>query len=210
MSPVAGLPRRRDGDIAAGGVRVTTLLILLSFGGTARPCTDSGRYGHECPPYEVCSVYAGDCWNGKAPLCVCTGRCAGGLTTRIIPKLGMFMASEGDLVGGAFGLEIVPPILAGHLSAHAEWWTENLWRFGLVGSLPLFYSMLIGASVDGAQAHGRWAAGGSLRLEGFPHFLTRGTVFSHVSLLLEGGVQAFFEGGDRWVYFGTLGVRVWL
>ena len=35
-----------------------------------------------------------------------------------------------------------------------EWTTEDLCRFGLVATLPVFDSMLIGISADGAQVFG--------------------------------------------------------
>jgi hypothetical protein len=191
-------------------IHLFVVCALLASAKPARPCTDAGRHGDECPPYEVCSVYTGDCFSGKAPLCVCTGFCRGGLIWRFVPKVGMFLASGGDEFGGAFGLEIVPPLLGGHLSVHGEWMTEDLWRFGLVATLPVFHSMLIGISADGAHAHGDWAAGGSLRLEVFPHLITRGTVFSHISILFEGGAQVFGELDDEWYLFDIMGLRVWL
>jgi hypothetical protein len=191
-------------------IQLGLLGLLLLSAKPAEPCDDAGRYGEQCPPYQVCSVYTGDCFSGKAPLCVCTGFCRGGLIWRFIPKAGMFLANEGDSFGGAFGLEIVPPVLGGYLSVHGEWMTEDLWRFGLVATLPVFYSMLIGISADGVHAHGDWAAGGSLRLEVFPHLITRGTVFSHTSILFEGGAQVFGDLDDDWYLFGIMGLRIWL
>lgn len=190
-------------------IQLAWLGVLLLPASPAKPCTDAGRYGDECPPYEVCSVYTGDC-GSSSPLCVCTGYCRGGLIWRFIPKAGMFLANEGNSFGGVLGLEIVPPVLGGHLSVHGEWTTENLWRFGLVATLPVIDSMLIGISADGAHARGDWAAGGSLRLEVFPHLITRGTVFSHVSILFEGGAQVFGDLGDDWYLFGLMGLRIWL
>ena len=122
----------------------------------------------------------------------------------------MFLASQGDSLGGAVGLEIVPPLLGGYLSIHGEWMTEDLWRFGLVATLPVLDSMLIGLSADGAHAHGDWAAVGSLRLEIFPHLITRGTVFSHISILFEGGAQVFGGLDEDWYLFGIMGLRIWL
>jgi len=197
-------------------MRVPALLVLaiaLCSAPAALACQNAGRYGDDCPPYQVCSVYAGDC-GSCGHLTVCCGCCQSGRVWRYVPKVGVFSASAGDPVGGVFGLEVVPPVLDGYLGLQAEWWTEQLWRFGPVMNIPATDWLLPGLSIDAAVLPGEdgaaLALGGAIRAEFFPFGSCPVSFLSQISVLMEGGAQLFMNGDDACSFFGTFSLRFWI
>lgn len=112
-------------------------------------CTDASRRGTDCPPWAVCSVHLGDCESGLAPAEVCTGHCTAGGATRLVFEAGVYMASDvPEALGARLGVELVPPVLGGHLAVHGDWWTGDLWQFGPRLSWALHSAVRVGASAD--------------------------------------------------------------
>lgn len=196
---------------------ITVLALALACGaGEARadcpPCTDAGRRGPDCPPWSVCSVYAGDCEAGKAPLSVCTGHCAAGSVTRLVPSVGAYVASGLEEERGlSVGLELVPPLAGGHVAVRSQWWSGGVWRAGPALSWALGRSLRLGVGADLARARGAWAAGASGRIEVFPWALSPGLIpLQLTSLSLEAGALLGAGGADARVSYAEAGIRLWL
>lgn len=167
----------------------------------------------ECAPYEICTVSIGDCGPGPGKADVCTGTCEMGRRLRVVPYAGggLHRATQGVTLGtgmGQLGLELIPPVLAGHLSISAEYFAGTL-RTGVASPWPLFDGFLLSPRLDVLPLRrGGMGLTAGLRLDYFPwmpfKFLTPAHYFS---IALEGG-GALLER-TRYPY-GTLSLRIWL
>jgi hypothetical protein len=153
----------------------------------------------ECPGWQVCSVSLGDCDSpGAADLCggVCT---AGWLEVGVRAQT----AVSDDGLGGALGVELVPPLVGSHVAAAADW-TGDTWRLGGVLRLTVREIWAVSLRLDGVTEDDRWRFAAAGRLEWAPPW----TPLRHyMSLLAEVGVMA--PSGDA-APFASLGLAGWL
>ncbi len=165
----------------------------------------------ECAPWAICTASHGGCGSAGSPLAVCTGTCVGGEDWRIVPRLGATAVLSDDAeVGASLGLEIVPPVLRGHVSVAAEWWTQELLRMGAAATWPVFPGLVLGARLDVARVSGTWATMAAGRVEYFPWWpMSAFTLAHYVSLAVEAGTIIDETGVDQSTRFVGFGIAVW-
>jgi hypothetical protein len=153
----------------------------------------------ECPGWQVCSVSLGDCDSPGA------GEVCGGVCTAGWLEVGGRVQTDvsGDGLGGALGVELVPPLVGTHVAAAADW-NGDTWRLGGVLRLTVRELWAVSLRLDGVTEDDRWRFAAAGRLEWAPPW----TPLRHyMSLLAEVGVVA--PSGDP-AAFASLGIAGWL
>lgn len=171
----------------------------------------------DCPPWAICTTSVGECGSAKAPLEVCTGRCAAGQAWRLVPRL---EATAGlplrQRTGAAVGVEIVPPVLEGHLSFFAEWWTQEFGRIGAAGTIYPVDALGLSIRADAVPWRGGLQASIGGRVDFFPWAVMPSLTMNHYfSVSASGGVFVLpvderFARRDAIPWFVTLGIGFWL
>ena len=166
--------------------------------------TASARcYSNEqCPSWQVCTVSLGAC-GGDGELDVCTGSCVAGHRLRVVPRLGVGLLerSAGHSAGAVMGLEIVPPLFGGRLSAAMDYWTQSLVRLGVAVTWHALDLVAVGVRLDITRGGGATGAMGAIRIEVSP------LPQLPVSVFLEGGAS---HADARTSPTGSAGIAVWL
>ena len=176
------------------------LIAAMSRGAEAYCYNDEG-----CAPWEVCTVSLGECGSESSPFDVCTGRCVSGHALQAIARAGV-LVTDGDAEAD-LGVEIVPPLLGGHLALAADYVGPGLARLGLALRLPIFAGMSVGLRTDWIAGAASTTSAAAARLEWAPEWAFQGlTPLHYVTVLIEAGL--LMSDGDR-AGFGTFGVGVW-
>jgi hypothetical protein len=178
---------------------------LLLLGSMSRGAEADCYNDQDCEPWAVCTVSLGACGSGDAPHDVCTGTCVSGQTLRVIGRAGLLVTdggAEADL-----GVEIVPPLLGGHLALAADYLTPDLGRLGLALRVPLPAALSAGLRADWIAGAERATGAAAARLEWAPESALEGlTLLHYVTVLFEAGL--LISNGER-AGFGTFGVGLW-
>lgn len=186
------------------------LLVLLVTASTANAdnmCySDSG-----CMPWQVCTVSLGACESGAAPYEVCTGTCVSGRSWRFVPRVGAASPIEDGELSATFGLEIVPPLLGGHVSISTEYWTAEVLRTGLVATFRVVDGLALSARGDITTLGPTAGAIAAVRAEYFPvSGPLEGVTFARfISIAFEAGVGFAELGASDSAPFAALSLGVW-
>jgi hypothetical protein len=181
------------------------LLIIVSLP-LSRHALASCHSSEDCGPWSVCSVEVGDCGDGGGSADVCTGRCVASDTLRLIARGGAWTGG-GSGVEATVGLEIIPPVLASHVSLAGDYVTSGFARLGLVLMWPVTDGLAVAARVDWLAGASARTGAGALRLEFGPSRVARRILWLHyVSIFAEGGTTV--SAGPQFT-FATLGIGLW-
>jgi hypothetical protein len=157
----------------------------------------------------VCSAALGECSDDMAPFEVCTGVCVTGWV-HVAARAAGVVAAEVDAdagATGAFGLEVLPPVVGRRVSLAADWWTEGAWRLGAALRFQPQHRRAVSVRVDAFRAGDAWHPAGAIRLDAsraWPFHL--GGWGTYTALFLEAGVIA----ADEPRFFLSFGLGGWL
>ncbi|MDQ3366285.1 MAG: hypothetical protein M3680_12740 [Myxococcota bacterium] len=205
-------------------IAVTCVLgLVLALGITTDvQADDSCRSNAECAPWEACSTSHGVCDSGDTNADVCHGTCVAGGGFRVIPRIGMAAidapspatpdaAAPGSTRGASFGVEVVPPVLGGHLAVAVDYWTPGIVRAGLLATWAATPGLVLGLRADVTRATPGLGAMAAVRLDYFPWWQLPAFTPAHfLSLSLEVGAWLPELSSTTRAPFVVLALGIWL